>query len=92
MLCKLRDSCIYAAAFVFVIRAIVFGSVVDSSPRTPDATHVVAVPFKAFPVYLTERQVAWNEAAIWVSVALAVTATLVTVVISFLNKGRLRRG
>jgi hypothetical protein len=92
MLSKLRDTCIYAAVFVFVIRGIIFGSLIDSSPRTPDAVHVVAVPFKAFPVYLTEREVAWNEGAIWVSVALAVAAMLVTVVTFFFSKGGPRRG
>lgn len=92
MLSKLRVTCIYAAVFVFAIRGIIFGSVIDSAPRTPDPVHVVAVPFKAFPVYLTEREVAWNEGVIWVSVALAVTAMLVTVVTFFFSKGGLRRG
>ena len=87
MLLKLRDTRLYVAVFAFVIRVIIFGSRGYNSAQ-PGSSVRGRRSVQGISLYLTEREMAWNERAIWASVA-AMLVTLVAWVKVFRTQDRI---
>lgn len=80
-LARWRDVAGGIAASSFVVGKLIYGSILQTAPRTQDAVHSIAVPFKSYTVYLSESQERWNDGPTMVAVSFAAVACVLTVII-----------